>query len=107
MLQQIHRLLDRRVDGVILWPTVTEAYSEHLEELEARDLPVVTIDHELEFADSVDTDEQPGAQVTAQHLYNLGHRRFGHLAGDQSGAGLSSVNSTSKTRSEDSLTLRW
>ena len=83
MLKQIHRLLDRRVDGVILWPTVTEAYSEHLEELEARDLPVVTIDHELAFADSVDTDERPGARVTAQHLYNLGHRRFGHLAGDQ------------------------
>ena len=43
MLKQMHRLIDRRVDGVILWPRVSGVYGGHLDELESRDLPVVTI----------------------------------------------------------------
>ncbi len=82
MLKQMHRLIDRRVDGVILWPKVSEVYGAHLDELESRELPVVTIDHELEFADSVVTDEQLGAELVARHLYSQGHRYIGHLAGD-------------------------
>lgn len=83
MLEQMHRLIDRRVDGVILWPKVSEVYGAHLDELESRNLPVVTIDHELEFSDSVVTDERLGAELVAKHLYELGHRRIGHLAGHQ------------------------
>lgn len=83
MLKQMHRLIDRRVDGVILWPRVSEVYGSHLDELESRELPVVTIDHELEFADSVITNEQIGASLAAQHLYQLGHRYVAHLAGFQ------------------------
>lgn len=81
MLKQMHRLVDRRVDGVILWPKVSEVYGAHLDELESRNLPVVTIDHELPFADSVETDEKLGSTLVAEHLYGLGHRRIGHLAG--------------------------
>ncbi len=83
VLQQMHRLIDRRVDGVILWPKVSEVYGSHLDELESRNLPVVTIDHELDFADSVVTDERQGAELVAKYLYGLGHRRIGHLAGHQ------------------------
>lgn len=83
MLQQMHRLIDRRVDGVILWPRVSEVYGDHLDELESRDLPVVTIDNELDFSDSVVTDERLGSELVADHLYSLGHRRIGHLAGHQ------------------------
>jgi LacI family transcriptional regulator len=83
ILKQMHRLIDRRVDGVILYPRVSEVYGSHLDELESRELPVVTIDHELDFADSVATDERLGAKLVAEHLYQLGHRRIGHLAGDQ------------------------
>lgn len=82
MLKQMHRLIDRRVDGVILWPRVSEVYGAHLDELESRELPVVTIDHTLPFSSSVTTDEQLGAKLVTEHLYNLGHRRIGHLAGD-------------------------
>lgn len=81
MLKQMHRLIDRRVDGVILWPRVSGVYGGHLDELESRDLPVVTIDHELDFSDSVVTDERLGAELVASHLYQLGHRRIGHLTG--------------------------
>lgn len=83
-LEQIHRLVDRRVDGVILWPSVVSLYQEHIREFGSRNLPVVTIDHELpeEFkADSVGSDESSGGTMLAQHLLELGHTKFAHLAG--------------------------
>ena len=83
VLEQIHRLIDRRVDGFILWPKVSETYGEHLDELQSRELPVVTIDHKLSFADSVETDEELGAKLTVEHLYKLGHRSIVHIAGSQ------------------------
>ena len=83
-LEQIHRLIDRRVDGVILWPPFASLFSDHVHEFSSRDLPVVTIDHELpaEFrADFVGSDESVGGRAAAEHLLELGHRRLGHLAG--------------------------
>jgi len=82
-LQQIHRLLDRRVEGVILWPPFAQLYREHLHEFSSRNLPVVSIDHQLpeEFNfDFVGSDEASGGRMIAEHLYAEGHRRFGHLA---------------------------
>ena len=85
LLKQLHRLIDRRVDGIILWAHLAPLYSENVvEELEARDLPVVTIDHELPFADSVETNEESGGSLVAKHLLKLGHRRVAHLAWDES-----------------------
>lgn len=81
-LEQVHRLLDRRVDGAILWPPEVPEYYDHHEELASRNVPVVTIDHELPLkygADSVATDEQQGAKVIANHLIGLGHRHVAHL----------------------------
>jgi LacI family transcriptional regulator len=83
-LSQIHRLVDRRVDGVILWPSFARLFVEHMHEFSSRNLPVVAIDHELsrEFnADFVGSDETAGGRMVAEHLYSLGHRRIGHLAG--------------------------
>ena len=81
LLKQLHRLIDRRVDGIILWAHLAPLYDGRVvEELRARDLPVVTIDHELPFADSVETDEQHGATLVAEHLLRLGHRHFAHVA---------------------------
>jgi LacI family transcriptional regulator len=84
-LKQLHRLTDRRVDGLILWAHIGPLYDENvIAELEAWDLPVVTIDHEMPFADSVETDEQLGAYFVAKHLLELGHRNIAHLAWDPS-----------------------
>src|SRR5262249_40329663 len=83
-LQQIHRLLDRRVDGVILWPPFASLFEEHVKEFSSRSLPVVTIDHLLPpsyHADFVGSDEAAGGRAIAKHLYALGHRRFAHFAG--------------------------
>lgn len=84
MLQQLHRLIDRRVDGVIVWPHLAPLYSEHIEELQCRNLPVVTVDHEMPFGDAVETDETLGAVAVARHLLDLGHRHVAHLAWDDS-----------------------
>lgn len=83
-LSQIHRLLDRRIDAVILWPPFASLFKEHVDEFSSRHIPVVTIDHELpdEFhADFVGTDEAAGGRAVAEHLLELGHRRLAHLAG--------------------------
>jgi LacI family transcriptional regulator len=83
-LAQIHRLLDRRVDGVILWPPFAALFSEHVNEFSSRDLPIVLVDHTLPpsfQADSVGSDERLGARLVAQHLLSLGHRRIVHIAG--------------------------
>ena len=87
LLDQIHRLLDRRVDGVILWPPLAAAYEQHVEEFSGRDLPVVTIDHRLParfHACRVFSDERQGTAAAAAHLLALGHRRIGHLAASPS-----------------------
>jgi LacI family transcriptional regulator len=82
-LGQISRLLDRRVDGLILWPSFAVAYYEHFRELLERRVPVVVIDHEYskdQIADSIETDEQRCAHAVAQHLLSLGHKNIACLS---------------------------
>jgi LacI family transcriptional regulator len=79
-LKQINRLLDRRVDGLIMWPTFSEAYYHHFPEFVERRVPVAVIDHYSTVADSVETDEEQAASVVARHLLDLGHRRIACLS---------------------------
>ncbi len=63
-LKKISRLLDRRVDALILWPSVGAAYYGHFRELVERNVPVAVIDHEYSedrIADSIETDEEESA----------------------------------------------
>lgn len=82
-LNQIHRLLDRWVDGVILWPTFATLYAEHLHEFERRNIPVVTIDHTAPnlIADIVKHDEKMIARLAVEHMTGLGHRHLLILPG--------------------------
>jgi len=78
-LAQIDRLLDRRVDGLILWPRFAAAYYDHFRELVERRVPVAVIDHEYStdrIADSIETDEEQAAHEIADYLSQLGHRRI-------------------------------
>jgi len=81
-LEQIHRLIDRRVDGVILWPLDSSVPEEHFGELWDRSIPLVTVDRETSSADHVGTDDVVGGQLVAQHLLQMGHKHFLHLAGN-------------------------
>jgi LacI family transcriptional regulator len=81
--KQISRLLDRRVDGLILWPSFAVAYYDHFRELLERKVPVAVIDHEYsedQIADSIETDEAASARAVAEHLVNLGHRDISCLS---------------------------
>ncbi|HEY4235672.1 MAG TPA: LacI family DNA-binding transcriptional regulator [Lacipirellulaceae bacterium] len=78
--RQISRLLDRRVDGLIMWPTFSLAYYHHFPEFVERRVPVAVIDHYSTVADSVETDEEQAADVVAKHLLDLGHRRIACLS---------------------------
>ncbi|WP_197525287.1 LacI family DNA-binding transcriptional regulator [Pseudobythopirellula maris] len=73
----ITRLLDRRVDGIIMWPPFSLAYHDHFPELRERRVPVVVIDHRTEnpVADTVVTNEAKAAKAIAKHILDLGHRR--------------------------------
>jgi LacI family transcriptional regulator len=79
-LKQINRLLDRRVDGLIMWPTFSVEYYHHFPEFVERRVPVTVIDHYSTIADSVETDEEHATAVVARHLFNLGHRRIACLS---------------------------
>lgn len=82
-LEQLHRLIDRRVDGLIIRPVTDDADDFYLREASDRQLPVVTVDRELvrSGADFVGSEDVIGGQLVAKHLLSLGHRRVGHLAG--------------------------
>ena len=85
-LAQVHRLVDWRVDGAILWPWFAGLFREHIREFTDRDLPVVTVDCLLpdEFgAHAVLSDEAMGARAVASRFRDLGHRRVLHLAGPE------------------------
>jgi len=79
-LEQIHRLTDRRVDGIIVWP-VDEAVSDAaFSEIASRGIPMVTVDRETAGpSDHVGTDEELGGKLVAEHLLSFGHRRLLHV----------------------------
>jgi LacI family transcriptional regulator len=82
-LAQIHRLVDRRVDAVILFPREDTVGDDYLHEVWERNIPLVTVDDELarSHADFVGTDDEFGGRLAAEHLLALGHRRLAHVAG--------------------------
>lgn len=83
-LEQVHRLVDWRVDGAILWPHFAELFQGHIHEFTDRNLQVVSIDCLLPphfGAHSVLSDERTGARAVVQHLVQAGHRRILHLCG--------------------------
>ncbi len=79
-LKQINRLLDRRVDGLIMWPPFSEAYYHHFPEFVERRVPVAVIDHYSTVADSVETNEEKATAEVAKLLLDAGHRRIACLS---------------------------
>lgn len=79
-LEQIHQLIDRRVEALIVWPDFGFKYKNYFRKLIQKDIPLVVIDHELDgekVADSVQTDEEQGGKLVAEHLLGLGHENIG------------------------------
>ena len=84
LLDQVHRLIDRRVDGIILRPPNDMDADVWRTEVEKWEIPLVTVDAPLPTAPHVDyvgTNDAEGGALAARHLLALGHRRFGMLVG--------------------------
>ncbi len=76
----VQRLLQRRVDGLIVASDRTTA--DHALRLGRAGVPVVSINGSLEqFPRGVRIDDGAGAALAIGHLVALGHRRIAHLAG--------------------------
>ncbi len=79
-LEQIHRLVDRRVDGMIIFPIDVSVPDVHFQEIWQREIPLVTVDRETTtHADHVGTDEELGGRLAAEHLLSLGHKHALHV----------------------------
>jgi LacI family transcriptional regulator len=81
-LRLINRMLDRRVEGFILWPPFGMAYSHHFPELRDHTVPVVMIDHHTDepISDTVATNEEHATRLVARHLIDLRHKRIGFVS---------------------------
>lgn len=76
----VKRLLERRVDGLIVASSRTT--DEYARQLRSEDIPVVCINGPLgQFPHAVQIDQGEGARLAVRHLAALGHRRIGHLTG--------------------------
>jgi LacI family transcriptional regulator len=81
-LELIHSLVDRRADGVLLMSS--SASDVWLEELDRAGTPAVVLDwarRDTGGVSCIEVDFRPGIVDAAEHLWDLGHRRFGHIAG--------------------------
>ena len=72
-------LVERRVDGLII--AASSLGGRHVDWLAAAPLPVVLINTTAADVDlpSIHSDNRAGSRLAAQHLLDLGHRRFGYL----------------------------
>jgi len=82
--KQRHNLdavISRRVDGVIIAPTDSDAKS--LEPLRRRNLPTVVVDRHINGwdVDTVSSDSISASRTLVQHLINLGHKRIAVISG--------------------------
>ncbi len=76
----VRRLLERRVDGLIVASERTT--TEYAMQLRSEDVPIVCINGSREqFPRAVQIDNRRGAALAIEHLAGLGHRRIAHLSG--------------------------
>jgi LacI family transcriptional regulator len=77
----IDALYGQRVGGIIISPHLPTV--EHLAFLSKLKTPLVAIDHRIEglHADFVGIDNELAMAMLTSHLIRLGHRRIGHIAG--------------------------
>ncbi len=82
LLDQVHRLLEQRVDGIILKPE-SQLYEKSIRNILHFNVPVVTVDNFIPDSRNIDfsgvNDELLG-RAAAQHLLKLGHKRIAVVA---------------------------
>ncbi len=81
----LEELLNEGVSGVVLGSSLPSA--KHLGPLIKRGLHVVTLDRSSQASDpkglvDVSVDNEAGAALVADHLFQLGHRKFAFISGE-------------------------
>jgi LacI family transcriptional regulator len=79
----LEMLLDRRVEGLIVVANWLVADIELLADLNAKQVPTVIAGraYEIDTVSTVAVDNEAGAALALEHLYNLGHREIAFLRG--------------------------
>lgn len=80
-LEQIHSLVDLRVEGVILKPVFDAASDQYLHELIDRKIPLVVVDRALPRVNAcfVGSDDDAGMAKGLEFLKSLGHRQIAYF----------------------------
>ena len=78
----IRRLVEQRVDGIVIVPRDDFADNAYFSNLVSRCIPVISIDRKTNAdIDFIGTDDFLGGYLSAAHLYETGRRNLGYLAG--------------------------
>jgi DNA-binding LacI/PurR family transcriptional regulator len=96
----LHTFMDMRVDGLVLVGTMTPSGAVSEATLRLPTVVVGSRDFKLPRVDVSAQDDRRGAELAVRHLVDLGHRRIGHVAGNQA-----AVSKIRRRVYED--TLRW
>jgi len=80
--QVLASLLDGRADGIVLIAPLVD--TPVLRELQFRNIPHSVVNSMVEGSVCYSCDNSSGVRLAVEHLYSLGHRKIGHLAGRQS-----------------------
>ena len=78
-IKAMRGLVAQGVDGIIVFPIDDS----DLDPIRALDVPVVVLDRENPNLDLIQAEYRNGGRIIAEHLLELGHRRFGLLEGPQ------------------------
>lgn len=76
--EQILRLIERRVDGIIIRPMFERLDESYLADIKAANIPVVAINRPPDTSvgiDYVGSDDYEGGALAARHLMEFGHKR--------------------------------
>jgi len=86
-VEQMHALIDRRVDGILIRPSGSAQWEQHLDEALERHVPVVAVDIEphadTPHVDFVGSDDVRGANIAVEKLLQTGHKHLGVVSTGQ------------------------
>ncbi|RMD77815.1 MAG: LacI family transcriptional regulator, partial [Lentisphaerae bacterium] len=78
----IQQMLEHRVEGIILRPTIDDASDQEFLSVHNAGVPIVAVDREIPYvkADFVGSDDLEGGKQALQYLVEKGHTRIIHVA---------------------------
>jgi len=81
--KNIHTLLERQIEGLIIAPIQENVNKEYFHELNSKNIPLIVIDRKYSYvkSDFVGIDDKYGAYLATEYLISLGHKKIGMITG--------------------------